>query len=178
MNHRFGSVLFGIAVTVVAFGATACKSSPTGGTRGYGSAPAPQPAARSAYVAPAPSAQPTYVAPAPQPAYVAPAPQPVAFAGPARTGLTTYLFLASWCGYCSKLERNTLPDPTVRAELAAMNMRRMNPDTPEGRAAATRYGVNGYPSTVVVDGNGTVISKIVGYQDPTAYAASLRAARR
>lgn len=182
MRHRFGSALLGIAVAVVGLGAAACKNSPSGGSRGYGSAPAPQPATRSAYAAPAPSiqpaARPAYVAPTPQPAYAAPAPQPVAYAAPARGGLTTYVFLASWCGYCQKLERNTLSDPTVRAQLAAMNMRRMNPDIPEGRAAATRYGVNGYPTTVVVDGNGSVVSKIVGYQDPSVYTASLRAAHR
>jgi|GEM_PF-2473378 len=180
MSHRFGSILLGIAVTVVGVGAAGCQRSPSGGSRGYGSTAAPQPAARAAYVAPAPqpAARAAYVAPAPQPSYTAPAPQPVAFAGPARGGMMTYVFLASWCGYCRKLESNTLSDPTVRAELAAMNMRRMNPDTPEGRAAASRYGVNGYPTTVVVDGNGTVLAKMVGFQDPIPYTASLRAARR
>ena len=113
MRHRFGSVLLGIAVTVVAVGATACKSSPSGGTRGYGSAPAPQPATRSAYVAPAPRAQPAYVAPAPQPAYAAPAPQPVAFAGPARTGLTTYLFLAT--GAATAASSRATRSPTRRS---------------------------------------------------------------
>ena len=177
MRHRFGSVLVGIAVVVVGLSAAACKNSPGGGARGYGSAPAPQPAARSPYAAPTqqPMARPAYVAPA-QPSYVAPA--PVAYAAPSRTGATAYIFLASWCGYCQKLERNTLPDGAVRAELAALNFRRVNPDTAEGKGMAARYGVGGFPTTVIVDANGNVITKIVGYQDPTPFVASLRAARR
>lgn len=170
MRHRLGSVVLGIAVTVVGLAATGCKNSPSGGSRGYGSAPAPQ--ARTAYVAP--TAQPAYAPPAPT--YAAPA--PAAYAAPSRSGSTAYLFLASWCGYCRKLESNTLPNAQVQAELAALNYRRINPDSAEGKQMASRYGIGGFPTTLILDGNGNVVTKIVGYQDPTAYAASLRAAHR
>lgn len=179
MRHRSGSFLLGVALTAIGFAATGCHTSPNGGTRGYGSAPAPQ--ARAAYVAPV--AKPAYVAPtpayaAPAPAYAAPAPTPVAYAAPSRSGSTAYVFLASWCGYCKRLEANTLPNAQVQSELASLNWKRVNPDSADGKQMAARYGIGGYPTTLVLDGSGNVVTKIVGFQEPAAYASALRAAHR
>ena len=93
-----------------------------------------------------------------------------------RSANTAYVFVASWCGYCQKLKRNTLSDPSVQAELASLNWKEMNPDQPDGRAMAQRYGVSGYPTTVVVNSAGGVVKKIVGYSAPNDYLPQLRQA--
>lgn len=109
--------------------------------------------------------------------------QPVAYAPPpapsgARSGRgnTAYIIMTNSCGYCTKLKNNTLPDGNVRAELSTLNAQQVYADNASGRAIASRYGVTGYPTTVVVDPSGAVVKKIVGYYPPNDYAAQLRQA--
>ncbi len=103
------------------------------------------------------------------------APPPPARANSGR-GNTAYIIMTQSCGYCTKLKNNTLPDGNVRAELASLNAQQIDASNASGRAIASRYGVTGYPTTVVVDSSGAVVRKIVGYYPPNDYAAQLRQA--
>jgi thiol-disulfide isomerase/thioredoxin len=109
-----------------------------------------------------------------------PAPQyasaPAQGYAPSRSGNTAYVFTASWCHYCQKLKANTLPNPQVQAELASLNWQQIDPDVGSGRQLAQRYGVRGYPTTVVVNPSGGVVKVIDGYREPGDYLSQLRQA--
>jgi len=76
-------------------------------------------------------------------------------------------FCASWCGYCSKMNRQTLSRPEVQAHLAQHFVAvEYDVDTPLGRKVAQRYGARGYPTMVVVDASGRATQTIVGAREP------------
>jgi len=84
-------------------------------------------------------------------------------------------FHTSWCGWCSKLERDVLSTSDFRDGFRTALKVRVNPE--ENRANAdlgAQFGVHSFP-TVYVIARGEV-RPIVGYRPPDAYLASLRAA--
>ena len=101
--------------------------------------------------------------------------QAVAAGRAAGKPVAVYL-LASWCGYCRKLEATTLTDAAVQAEMRAFYNVRVDPDSATGRPLAARFA-QGFPTTVVLDASGTMRARIVGYEAPARFAADLRAAR-
>ena len=83
-------------------------------------------------------------------------------------------FCAAWCGYCSKMNRETLSRPEVQAHLAQRFVAvEYDVDTPLGRELAQRYGARGYPTMVVVDAAGRATQTIVGAREPQAFLAML-----
>jgi thiol:disulfide interchange protein len=86
-------------------------------------------------------------------------------------------FLATWCGYCRKMETQTLKTAAVQAEMANWYDVQVNPDSPAGRALAAKYTTGAYPTVVVFDTRGNVRGTIVGCQDPAMFETRLRAAR-
>ena len=132
----------------------ACSSGSSGGSAAY----KPSGAARPSATAPAAAA-------APAPSYA-----------PTRSGNTAYVFTAGWCHYCKKLKENTLSNSQVQAELASLHWQQVDPDAGSGRALAQKYGVRGFPTTVVVNPSGGVVKTIVGYSAPNEYLAELRQA--
>lgn len=93
----------------------------------------------------------------------------------AETGRPAILyFCAAWCGYCSKMNRETLSRPEVKARLAERFVAvEYDVDTARGRAAAQRYGARGYPTMVIVDSSGSVKRTIVGARDPQTFLSLL-----
>jgi thiol:disulfide interchange protein len=78
-------------------------------------------------------------------------------------------FCASWCGWCSKMKRETLTDARVQARLQAFPTALYDPDTPAGRAVADRYDIHAYPTMVVVDGSGHELDRIAGASEPDRF---------
>lgn len=83
------------------------------------------------------------------------------------------LFVASWCGYCRRLEQDALPDASVRAHLAAFEVVRYDADRAPGRDLARRYGVQGFPTWVRVDAAGAEVARYVGYDSPADLVARI-----
>jgi thioredoxin-related protein len=54
---------------------------------------------------------------------------------------------------------------------------RYDADQPAGRALADRFNVRGYPSFVVIDGNGRVIDEFAGYRSASEFVGRLRPLR-
>lgn len=83
-------------------------------------------------------------------------------------------FHTASCGWCRQLENVTFRDAEViRLSEQFVNVR-ISAD--EESALAEKFGANGYPYTVVVNPSGTVVSRIVGYLDPPAFASQLKVA--
>lgn len=80
-------------------------------------------------------------------------------------------FVASWCGYCRKMDRTTWKAPDVidrTAELIAVKVDAEDGrvrDGFSGRDLAERFGVHGFPTTVLLDSGGREIARAGGYQD-------------
>ena len=80
---------------------------------------------------------------------------------------------ATWCGWCSRLTRETLPDPRVQARLRDFVAVVYDADTAAGRAVAKRYGVRGFPAILALDASGEVRAEVAGHLEPDALLARL-----
>jgi len=73
-------------------------------------------------------------------------------------------FFTDWCKWCVELDKKVYTDKDV-AEFA--NSKQVNwkidAEKGEGPDLAKKYGVQGYPTIVFVDGNGDEVDRIVGY---------------
>lgn len=87
-------------------------------------------------------------------------------------------FTATWCGWCHKLENGTLPDPSVRAELANWYVVRYDADQPVGRSLVGRFVTHGFPTVALLDSWGRSRGEASGYAEPARFVAKLQAGRR
>ena len=79
-----------------------------------------------------------------------------------------------WCAWCKRLDDDVYTDGKVIAESKNFIPLKLNPEkSTEGADFAKKYGVNGYPTILFVDGEGTLISKVVGYRDATSFLVSM-----
>jgi thiol:disulfide interchange protein len=78
-------------------------------------------------------------------------------------------FVTAWCGYCRQMDRTTWRDARVIDRVGGLVAARVDAeDTDErngysGRGLAERYGVQGYPTLVVLDSSGRVVARTSGY---------------
>jgi thiol:disulfide interchange protein len=86
-------------------------------------------------------------------------------------------FNTTWCPPCRKLEKETFPDPAVKAELGKMVAMSIDAESPAGIEPAKRYRVAGYPTMLVVDGDGKEIGRIVGFREPEELSRKLEEIR-
>jgi thioredoxin-related protein len=95
---------------------------------------------------------------------------------------------ASWCGWCAKLDNEVYTDDAVQAYLAE-HFTATRVDL-EGEASVQffehavsmsglghAFGVTGTPTTVFVDTNGELITKLPGYADAETFLYALRYVR-
>jgi len=78
-------------------------------------------------------------------------------------------FYTDWCGWCKKLDADTYPNPKVVKLSEQFVPVHVNAEK-EGVDQAKKYGVTGYPTILFLDGDGNVVSKVVGYLPPAGFA--------
>ena len=73
----------------------------------------------------------------------------------------------SWCGPCKMLKRNTFPDKAA-GEFFNKNFINIALDMEKGDgiAVAEKYQVNAYPTLIIADADGKIITYSQGYVDP------------
>ncbi len=76
------------------------------------------------------------------------------------------MMTATWCGWCKKLEADTLDDPWVRHFLAGFVLVKAFQD----KDVDQKYGC-GYPTLVFTDDAGELAHKTAGYKLPMPFAA-------
>lgn len=83
-------------------------------------------------------------------------------------------FYAEWCHWCKKLDKDVYTDAQVSA--LAKEFVCVKVDTDKAGADASKYGVQGLPTIVFMNADGTVIDKIVGYNPAPEFAAAMKKA--
>jgi len=80
------------------------------------------------------------------------------------------------CPWCMKLEKHTFADPEVKAKLEDFTLLKVNAS--ENRDFTRRYEVTGLPTTLILNANGKLITKLPGYLPPKDYLRFLDSVKR
>jgi thioredoxin:protein disulfide reductase len=88
-------------------------------------------------------------------------------------------FVADWCIPCHEMERTTFTDPAVQeeAERFAMLKADITRENEATSALTDRYGVQGVPTLILLNGAGTEVQRLVGYIPPDELLNTMRAVR-
>lgn len=81
-----------------------------------------------------------------------------------------------WCGWCKKMDETVYQSPRIAALQDQVVFVKLNAeDGSEGEDFARRSRVQGYPTTIMLDSNGSEIGRHVGYiPSPELFAAFVR----
>ncbi len=84
-------------------------------------------------------------------------------------------FSADWCVPCREMERTTFIDPAVVREAAGFVRLRANltAENSANQAIIKEFGVEGVPTTVFIDAQGTIRKHRVGYIGPAEFLKDL-----
>jgi thiol-disulfide isomerase/thioredoxin len=77
-------------------------------------------------------------------------------------------FSAVWCPPCQVLAAEILHDPEEADYLAPFEVVELDADDPSSFALKSRYDVGGYPTVVVVEADGTLVDRLLGYPGEAA----------
>jgi thiol:disulfide interchange protein DsbD len=97
----------------------------------------------------------------------------------AATGGKTVMldFYADWCVSCKEMEKLTFVDPQVQAMLANTVLLQVDvtANDADDKAMLKRFGLFGPPGIILFDASGREIadSRVIGYQNPEKFRASL-----
>ena len=81
-------------------------------------------------------------------------------------------FYADWCTYCKKMDKETIPNPTVQATLSKVVCVRLNTER-EGKALASKTGVGTLPTFLLTNANGEPEGRIEGFTDAAQFCATV-----
>jgi len=89
-------------------------------------------------------------------------------------GFVMLAVLASWCGYCRKMEQSTWSSQGVVDALAEKRIVpvRIDPDK-DGKARARRLGVSSYPTIVFFAPDGGELGRIAGFRPPDQFIPAM-----
>jgi thioredoxin-related protein len=82
---------------------------------------------------------------------------------------------ADWCGWCTKLDEETYSDKVV-IDLARdfVNLKIDGDDKAASGAFTRKYHVDGYPTILFLDSDGSVVNRIGGYVDAAEFTRQIR----
>jgi thiol:disulfide interchange protein DsbD len=87
-------------------------------------------------------------------------------------------FGASWCAACKELDRDTWPDPSVRAEaqrFVALKVDATDDEAAETKRLQEKYKVRGLPTVVVLDSSGTERLRFNEFVPPDKLTSAIKA---
>ena len=83
-------------------------------------------------------------------------------------------FETDWCVWCDRLDSDTYTDPRV-IDFAKNNLisKKIDAEKSNGPDQKKKYRVRGYPTILLLDGEGNEIDRIVGYRPPDEFLKEL-----
>lgn len=84
-------------------------------------------------------------------------------------------FYTTWCSPCKLLDRTTWKDEKVVALLNQKTIP-LKVDAEKEIALSKKYGISAYPTLLLLKPDGTILDRMVGYQTPEQFTASLQSA--
>ncbi len=82
-------------------------------------------------------------------------------------------FYATWCGPCKMMDRQTYSDSSVGKAAAKFVNRKVDAEKGEGIKLAARYGIQAYPTMVIVDATGKEVNREQGFRPAAQFARFL-----
>ncbi len=83
-------------------------------------------------------------------------------------------FMAEWCGWCKKLDKEVYTDPEVLKVSRQFSCIKVDGD--RNRELVRSYRVDGYPTIVFLDASGKEVHRVVGYRPAQAFLAEMQKA--
>jgi len=99
-----------------------------------------------------------------------------AFSRADREGVAVVAYLyTDWCGYCRQMDSTTFQDPDLIKGLSdRFTWLRLNPEKdPVGRRLQRKFGINGFPTVLILDSKGDELDRIQGFIPASRFRASL-----
>ena len=87
-------------------------------------------------------------------------------------------FKTSWCAWCRKLEKTTLNDPAVIAELGDVLCYAIDGESERGQPLAKKFHVRNYPTLVFLNPDGETRDILKDYLAPQSFLAELQRIER
>jgi thioredoxin 1 len=84
-------------------------------------------------------------------------------------------FYTTWCGPCKLLDSTTWKDGKIIA-LLKQNAISLKIDAEKETALSKKFAINAYPTLLLLNPDGTVLDRMVGYQKPDAFLVSFQSA--
>ncbi len=81
-------------------------------------------------------------------------------------------FYTDWCGWCKRLDKDTYGNKEVSDFAQQFVCVKINAE--QNQALAGKYGVQGFPTTVFLKSDGTLIETVPGYMPPEQFLAQLK----
>jgi thiol:disulfide interchange protein len=81
-------------------------------------------------------------------------------------------FYTDWCEWCKQLDTDVYPDPGVISAVDRFAPIKLNAEK-DGATLAAKYGVDGYPTILLLSPSGVLVSKIGGYEEAEQFASDL-----
>ena len=85
---------------------------------------------------------------------------------------------ATWCGPCQDMEAQVFSRPDVTRAMKPLVTVRVDADTPAGKAAIERYHVVGFPTFLLLDGEGREVDRLMGFVEPEKFIEVLAGYRQ
>ena len=81
-----------------------------------------------------------------------------------------------WCGWCTKLQKDTFPKPEAQAALAKVVPLSLLTQLRDGKPTdnkfiEAKFKVTGYPTLIILDAHGKVVARQDGFLEPGPLAA-------
>lgn len=106
---------------------------------------------------------------------------PAAFDAALKSGRPVLIdFSADWCAICLEMEESTFADGRVLAEMSRFSLLRVDgsdSSSPAVGDAESRFGIAGYPTTILYGSDGREAARLVGFVPAEKFLKSARGVR-
>jgi len=82
-------------------------------------------------------------------------------------------FCTAWCGACKRLDEDTWSNGKVAEQLKQKTIP-LKLDADKEQKVRDKYNVDAYPTLLLLNPDGSILARVVGYQIPTRFIATLQ----